>query len=228
LTLGLATGVPRTGLRAEVALPSQASLAPGSLRGPWDYDPAARGLAWSGDLSPDDRVVLGADLDLATGIPDGTELLLRARLYAGDGVTVTAEAPVHLDVPWLELQEKAEPAQPGLQGVVHYTFSVINRGVMPATGHLTDTLPAGLAPIAGTGWSSIGEAKLRPAGLTWSGTLAPAATATIGYNAQVTLARPGARLIDRAELTDQYDRRVVAWAVVAVPTQFFLPMVWGN
>jgi len=226
LTLGLATNTPRGGMRAAtVPLPPQTSLAPGSLRGPWQYDPAARALAWSGDLSPDQRVMLGADLDLATGIPDGWTLPLQARLYAGDGVTVTAETPVLVDVPWLELQERVEPAQPGLHGTVQYTLTVTNRGVMPATGHLTDTLPAGLTPLAGTAWSSTGDAALDPQRLTWSGVLAPGAVATIGYRAQVSLARPGARLIDRAELTDQFGRRVVTWAIVRVPTQLHLPLL---
>jgi L-glyceraldehyde 3-phosphate reductase len=42
------------------------------------------------------------------GIPDGSTLSLRARLFAGDGVTVTAEAPVRIDAPWLELREQAQ------------------------------------------------------------------------------------------------------------------------
>ena len=96
---------------------------------------------------------------------------------------------------------------------------------MPATGHLTDTLPAGLEPLAGTAWSSAGEAALNSRGLTWTGVLAPDSSATIGYRAQVTLGRPGARLIDRAELTDQFGRRVVAWTDVGVPTRLYLPLV---
>jgi uncharacterized repeat protein (TIGR01451 family) len=225
LTLELATGAGRTGLRASLLLPSQASLAPGSLQGPWAYNTAAHALAWSGDLSPDQRVELRAGLDLASGIPDGTALPLRARLYAGDGVTVTAEAPVLVDVPWLELHERAEPAQPGLHGTIQYTFTVTNRGVIPATGHLTDTLPAGLTPVAGTDWASYGDAALTPQGLTWTGVVAPDAQVTIGYRAQVTLARPSARLINRAELTDQFGRRVVTWVVLGVPTQIYLPLV---
>ncbi len=55
--------------------------------------------------------------------------------------------------------------------------------------------------------------------------LATNAQATIGYRAQVALPRPGARLIDRAELTDQFGRRVVAWAMLGVPAQLYLPLV---
>jgi uncharacterized repeat protein (TIGR01451 family) len=112
-----------------------------------------------------------------------------------------------------------------LHAVVQYTFTVSNRGVMSATGHLTDTLPAGLAPIAGSAWASAGDVALIPGGLTWSGNLAPEAQVTIGYRATITLARLGARLIDRAELTDQYGRRVVAWTNAWAPARFFFPLI---
>ncbi len=74
LTLGLADAAPRTGLRALLPLPpeSEANLAPGSLFGPWDYDPSSRALSWLGDLAPGVTVTLAAELDLAHGIADGT------------------------------------------------------------------------------------------------------------------------------------------------------------
>jgi uncharacterized repeat protein (TIGR01451 family) len=225
LTLGLATDAPRTGLRAVVPLSSEMNVVPGSLRGPWNYDATEHLLAWSGDLSPEQRVTLGADLDLAAGIPDGSTLPLRARLFAGDGIAVTAEAPIHIDSPWLELREQAEPAQPSPQGTVVYTFTVTNAGVAPTTGQLTHTLPSGLKPLASTAWSSNGEAALDAQGLTWSGTAAPGSITTIGYRARVTLRHPGVRLIDRAELSDEFGRRVVAWAVLSVPTQLYVPLV---
>jgi uncharacterized repeat protein (TIGR01451 family) len=228
LTLGLATIETRTGLRAMLSLPPQANLAPGSLRGPWRYDATTHGLAWSGDLSPDQRILLGADLDLATGIADGAELPFRARLYAGDGVTVTADSPVRVDVPWLELQAQAAPLQTKLYGTVQYTFTVTNAGVAPAIGHFTDTLPAGLEPLTGTAWSSTGDTALISEGLSWTGTLAPDSSATISYRAKAVLSRPGAWLIDRAELTDQFGRRVVAWANVRMPTWLSLPQLWKD
>jgi uncharacterized repeat protein (TIGR01451 family) len=224
LTLGLASGTSRAGLRAVVPLPPETGLAPGSLDGPWQYDAAGHSLEWSGDLTPDETVSLSADLDLATGIPDGFSLPLQARIFAGDGITLTAEAPIRVDAPWLELLELAEPAQPSLHGTVHYTFTVTNAGAVLATGYLTDTLPFGLEPIAGSARSSSGAATIGALGLTWSGALAPGSTTTIDYRARVSLSRPGARLVDRAELTDQLGRRVVSWAVVSVPTQFYLPL----
>jgi hypothetical protein len=62
-------------------------------------------------------------------------------------------------------------------------------------------------------------------GLTWSGTLAPREETKIGYTARVTLARSGARLVDRIELTDDYGRRVVGWATLRVWLKIYLPII---
>jgi hypothetical protein len=55
--------------------------------------------------------------------------------------------------------------------------------------------------------------------------VAPGAKATIGFHAEVALEHLGARLIDRADLTDQYGRRLVAWAVVQIPAKYHLPLI---
>jgi uncharacterized repeat protein (TIGR01451 family) len=225
LTLGLAAGSPRTGLGAAISLPPDAGLAPGSLRGPWQYDAVERTLVWKGDLSPEEAITLGADLDLTTEIPDGSALPLRAHLFAGDGITVTADAPVRVDAPWLELREQADPAQPGLHGTVEYTFAITNAGVAAAAASFTDTWPAGLEPVPGTAWTSTGTAAIGPQVMTWSGAVAPGSTATFGCRARVTSPRAGVRLIDRAALADQLGRRVVSWAVISIPAHSYLPLV---
>ncbi len=103
LTLSLADAAPRAGLTATLPLLPETTLAPGSIRGPWAYDATANILTWTGVLTPSVAITLGADLQLAAGIPAGTILPLAAQLYAGDGLTLTAEAPVQVDVPWLTL-----------------------------------------------------------------------------------------------------------------------------
>jgi len=102
---------------------------------------------------------------------------------------------------------------------------VRNAGVMAASGRFTDTLPAGLEPVADSAWSRGGDAALGPRGLAWSGVLAPGSAAVMGYRARVVLPRHGARLIDRAEAADQLGRRVVAWAEVRVASRSYLPLV---
>ena len=225
LTLSLGSDRPRTGLRAVVPLLPETHLVPGSLRGPWDYDPAANALAWSGELSPGITLTLGAGLSLSTGIPDGTALPLRARLYAGDGITLTAEAPVRVDVPWLTLAEQVEPAEAPLGGTARYTITVTNAGTLSTAAHLTDTLPTGLTLVKDSVWAEQGFATANGDELDWSGTVAPGATTEIGYVARVTLSRLGARLVDRIELVDDFARRVVGWATVLVWSKTYLPVV---
>ncbi len=225
LTLGLGTDTPRADLRAVVPLLPETSLVSGSLRGPWEYDPAANALAWSGALSPGITLTLGADLELSTDIPDGASLPLRARLYAGDGLTVTAEAPIRVDVPWLTLAEQVEPAEAPLGGTARYTITVANAGILSATAHLTDTLPSGLTLVRDSVWAEQGVVTANGDGLTWSGALAPGTATKIGYAARVTLTHAGVRLVDRIELTDDFGRRVVGWATLRVWSKIYLPII---
>jgi uncharacterized repeat protein (TIGR01451 family) len=225
LTLGLATSTPRPDLRATVPLLPETSLIPGSLRGPWAYDPASNSLAWTGALTPGITLTLGADLGLSSGITDGAILPLRARLYAGDGITVTAEAPVHVDAPWLTLAEQVEPAESVPGGTAHYTITVANAGILATTAHLTDTLPVGLSLKAGSAWATQGDLAITENMLTWSGALAPGAQTMIGYAAVVTLPRPGALLTDWIELTDDFGRRTVGWAALPVPARIRFPII---
>ena len=162
-------------------MPPEVSLAEGSLRGPWHYDAAERALIWTGALSPGAPLTLGADLDLAAGLPAGSHLPLRAQLYAGNGLTVTADAPVAVDVPWLTVSEQASPAQTSPGGSVRYTITVQNIGLLPTTAHLTDTLPAEVKLVADSLWASRGAVTSRNGRVQWSDVLEPGAQAQIGF-----------------------------------------------
>jgi uncharacterized repeat protein (TIGR01451 family) len=225
LTVGLATDGPRADLRARVPVPPEATLAPGSLRGPWQYDAVDGALIWTGALSPGAPLTLGADLNLAADFPAGSPLLLRAQLVAGNGLTVTADAPVAVDVPWLTVSEQASPAQASPGGTVRYTITVQNTGLLPTTARLTDTLPAEVKLVADSLWASRGAATARNARVQWSEVLESGAQAQIGFTGAIAMLTPGARLADWTEVTDDLGRRVVAWAEVIVPTRRYLPLV---
>lgn len=226
LTLGLADVVPRAGLKAALPLPPETTLVPGSLRGSWAYDPTAHTLAWAGALAPGVPVTLGADLQLAAGISAGTILPLAARLDAGDGLILPAEAPVQVDVPWLALAQSAPGGEVARGALLDFALTVVNRGVITTTARLTETLPAGLAVVPGSAWATSGEVTTTADRLTWTGTLAPGASATIRFQAAVALSQPGGRLIPRADLTDDRGRLVSAWAEMYVPARIYLPLVW--
>ena len=226
LTLGLATDGLRADLSARLPLPPEVSLAAGSLRGPWHYDAAERALIWTGALSPGAPVTLSADLNLAAGRPSGSHLPLRAQLYTGNGLTVTADAPVSVDVPWLTVSERADPAQTAPGGSVRYTITVQNVGLLPTTARLTDTLPAAVKLVADSLWASRGAVTFRSARVQWSDVLEPGAQAQIGFTGVIAMIPPGARLADWTDVTDDPGRRVVAWAGVTVPARRYLPLVY--
>lgn len=228
LTLGLADAAPRAGLRATLPLLPETELVPDSIRGPWVYDPAARALTWAGALAPGQPITLSAGLQLAAGIPPGAILPLAARLDAGDGLILPTEAPVQVDVPWLTLALAAPGGEAKPGDVLDFELVATNIGVIGATARLSETLPTGLALVPGSAWASAGEVAATADRLTWTGTLAPGAAATIRFRAAVALARPGGRLVTRADLTDDRGRLVSAWAEMVVPARVYLPLVWRS
>jgi uncharacterized repeat protein (TIGR01451 family) len=225
LTLGLAADAPRAGLRARLPLPPGASLAEGSVRGPWRYEAAEAALTWSGSLAPDATLVLGADLALAAGLPAGDRLPLRAYLYAGNGLTITADAPIAIDVPWLTLVEQASPRQTSPGGTVQYTLTVQNIGLVGTTVRLTDTLPAEIRTIDGSAWASRGVVTPGKTRILWSDALEPGGQAQIGFTGIISMTHRGGRLADRTEVMDERGRRALAWAVVSVPEWQYVPLV---
>jgi uncharacterized repeat protein (TIGR01451 family) len=153
-------------------------------------------------------------------------LPLRAYLYAGAGLTVTAEADLFVDVPWLVAREEVTPARLERGATAHYTITVQNIGLLPTTARLTDTLPTELKLIPGSAWAARGAVTTTATRLRWSDVLAPGEQAQIGFGGVISATRPGVRVADRTEVTDARGRRVVTWAAVIVPARMYLPVVW--
>ncbi len=226
LTLGLATDAPRAGLAARLPLPAGMEIAPDSVRGPWRYDAGQRALTWTGALTPGVTLTLGADLRVPTGIPAGQWLPLRAELDAGAGLTVTATADLFVDVPWLTAHEEVTPARLWPGQTAQFTITVRNRGLLATTARLTDTLPSEIRLVAESAWASRGAVTQSATRVRWSDVLAPGEQAQIGFRGVISPTRPPGRVADRADITDDRGRRIVAWAEVAVPAQVYLPVIW--
>lgn len=226
LTLGLAADTARADLRGRLPLPPGVSVAPGSVRGPWGLDAGGEALVWAGALAPGAALTLTADLMLPAPWPAAAAVPLRADLYAGNGLTVTADADVFVDVPWLVVAEEAMPGLVEAGATVRYTITVQNSGLLPTTARLTDTLPAEIKMVAGSAWASRGAATVTSSRLRWSDVLAPGEQAQVGFAGTIAAPRSGSEVADRVEVTDDRGRRIVAWAAVRVRTRAYLPVVW--
>jgi uncharacterized repeat protein (TIGR01451 family) len=224
LTLALANAQPNHDLRAELDLLPQTSLVPGSLQGDWEYDPLGDNLVWNGALSTTEKVVLKAELQLAGNIPAGTILSLRAKLYDGKGLVVTAEAPVQVDLPWLRLSGTHFPREASLGDTIAYSLTLENDGVMPDPVTLTITLPTGIRFIPGS--LSVSQGTATPSGsiIYWSGEIQPQAQVSVQFNGLVMPAHPGMNLAASAQAVDPYTRRK-AWFVVTVPAHYYYPII---
>jgi uncharacterized repeat protein (TIGR01451 family) len=225
LTLGLGTPESQSGLRALLALPDEVGYVEGNARGSWEYDAGAHALFWSGDLTPEANLPLIASLEMVTGVPDGTVIPLVAQLYAGDGLTVTASAPLRVDAPWINLATQVHPAETGIDGMVRISTTVENIGVVSATVELIDILPNGLEMVPGTADAKHGSFVAEPQRLTWTGTLVPDESLEIGFSAIVTLPRAGTKLVNRVEAFENTDHFMV-WAELSIPAKWFFPVVF--
>lgn len=226
LTVGLADTAARSGLRANVPLPAEASIVVGSVQGPWHYDAGKHALLWEGALSPSTPITLRADLDLAGSIPDGTVLPLRARLYAGDGLTVTDEAPVHIDVPWLTITNHSSRTEARIGETVAFSATVANRGPVATMATLSDTLDAGFALVESSLSAPYGIITPTVPGFEWRGMLIGGQSATIHYTASITGSNSTFHLWNDAIVTDSRDRRQSASIAVIVRSQLHMPLIF--
>ncbi len=242
LLLRLANPTPLASLQASLPLPAGVELIPGSLQGPWSYDPAASTLTWQGQLTPGQTLVLSAQLQIAAGAPSGSQMLLRARLTAPNGLTVVCQSPVLIDAPWLQIktqvdQRSARPenisffgntAQPGATPV--FTVTLSNTGLVSSTAHLTATLPAGLTLITSTlttaqsGLTNPGSLSTQHNLILWTGALQPRDKIYITYSARVTTKATGLHLNTRYDLVGPGAHRL-SWIELLIPRWLYFPLI---
>jgi uncharacterized repeat protein (TIGR01451 family) len=224
LTLALANDQPMQDLHAELSLLPQTSLVPGSLQGDWIYDFVNNSLVWSGALSPGEKIVLKAELQLVEDIPAKTIIPLTARLYDSRGIIAVAENPIQVGVPWLRLQGDYTLKEVHLEDTVAYTLTLKNDGVISDTVVLTVTLPAGIRLLPGSLQASQGSPTSSQALIQWTGTLQPHTQVLIKYLGSAIPDAPGIDLAVSALAVDPFSQRK-AWLVVSVVAQYYFPLI---
>lgn len=223
LTLALEGGQER--IEVHLPLPAELTLASDRLWGPWRYDAATQALVWSGNLSSDAPLAMGAAAELAAGIADGTELPLIARLAQQEGLTLTAQATVLVDGARFTLAKRGTPEAitPGQR--VTYTLTAANRGVAAGAAVISDALPSGMALVPGSAIATQGVITEETRGLRWSGALAAGDEAQITFEATTAAARGGAHLVNRAELREENGRLRRARTQTTILSRMYLPLL---
>ncbi len=221
LTLALEDGQER--LEVRLPLPAELTLAPDRLWGPWRYDAATRALIWSGELSSDAPVAMGAEAELATGIADGAELPLVAQLALREGPTLRVQTTVLVDGARFTLAKRGAPdaATPGQR--IAYTLTVANRGVAAGAAVISDALPSGMKLAPGSALATGGTITEETAGLRWSGTLAAGDEAQITFQATTAGIPGGTRLVNRADLWEENGWLRRARAQTTILSRVYLP-----
>ncbi|MEJ5309856.1 MAG: DUF11 domain-containing protein [Anaerolineae bacterium] len=128
-----------------------------------------------------------------------------------------------------ETEKAVSVITPTLGEVVAYTITVQNLAApLTATVYVTDTIPAGLAYVAGSLNVVGGTGTRSDAGaptLTWSGVLSPTAMVTMTYRAQVTATTPE-EIVNTATIgVPGYQTITVTATIIANPRRIWLPLV---
>jgi uncharacterized repeat protein (TIGR01451 family) len=224
LTLALANAQPMQGLRAEISLLPQTSLVPGSLQGDWNYDLVRNSLVWNGSLSPGEKIILKADLQLAENLPQNTALPLLARLYDSQGILAVAESPIQVGVPWLSLHGDYSSKEAYLGDTIAYTLTLRNEGVISDAVVLTVTLPEGESVIPGSIQAAQGSITSSQSHIQWSGEIQPHTQVLVYFSGRALPDNPGIRLSASAMAVDPYSSRK-AWFTVTVFAQYYFPLI---
>ena len=165
-------------------------------------------LHWEGELAPGASATI--TYSVVVNDPDSGDGSLEnvvvgpAESNCLDAEDPAAECGVIIPVRQLEIVKTSESTEAAPGDTVEYTITVTNTGQAPYTGlnpaTLTDDLTAVLddATYGGDATADVGEVSYTEPVLSWSGALAPGATATIAYTVVVNDPPTGDGVLDNA------------------------------
>jgi uncharacterized repeat protein (TIGR01451 family) len=99
---------------------------------------------------------------------------------------------------------QVDPGEVALGGVVTYTITISNDGVVATTGEMRDVLPSGLDFVPGSLTCSAGSCGYADGVVTWTGDVDPHSTVTVRFQVTVTAgAGPDTPTVNRVVITDK-------------------------
>ncbi len=224
LTVGSATAQTLSGVQAVLPLPPEMTLVEASLGEGWTYNLATRTLIWNGDLSPFEKIILEAEVTLASNLPDNTHLPLRATLDAGDQLILPADAEIWVNAPWVvsHLAVTPDAVWPGQETAYQMTLS--NLGTLTASVRLTGTLPSALTLITSTVQASAGNIIAHWSRIDWDGSIPPGESVLISYQGEAGFWDPFDLVITWVEISAPH-QELGGWAILRVIGQQYFPIL---
>jgi uncharacterized repeat protein (TIGR01451 family) len=200
------TGVSTATASLNDPLPSSTTYVPGSVDcsdGSCDYDSGA--VTWTGDIAPGEVVTLTFAATLTTPLPDHTVVTNTAQLDDGLGHLNDLAAGFQARSSDLSSSHvQVDPGEVALGGVVTYTITISNDGVVATTGEMRDVLPSGLDFVPGSLTCSAGSCGYADGVVTWTGDVDPHSTVTVRFQVTVTAgAGPDTPTVNRVVITDK-------------------------
>lgn len=213
------------GLTVRLRLPPGTAVVPGSIAGPWLYDPPENSLVWDGSLAAGAALSMTVELDLDDSLQSGTMIEITGELSMGDGRRFPLERRVVVDGPFITVEKTYSPGTASFDAnLIEADVVLTNAGAAPGPAVLTDTIPAGLTLVPGSLLASDGSISVLDGTIVWAGTVDPWAPVVITYQALATFPQTPGLLVGYAEVWDGLNRRG-DWAIVEVPGSLYFPQI---
>ncbi|MEU4804268.1 GEVED domain-containing protein [Actinosynnema sp. NPDC023587] len=146
-------------------------------------------LRWTGNLTSGQTVTLTYSVTVKNPVTGDFQLRNAVTTNAGNCSSGSADANCRttVDVPGLTIEKRSNRATANPGDTVLYTVTVANTGKTTLNAQFTDNLAQVVDDATwGGATASTGTATYTAPNLTWTGTLAPGATATVNYSVTVT------------------------------------------
>ncbi|CCH33272.1 GEVED domain-containing protein [Actinosynnema sp. NPDC047251] len=164
---------------------------------------AAPRLTWTGDLAVGATATITYTVTVQNPVTGDYKLVNDVRSTTPGAVCITCTTTT--PIAGLSIEKKSSPATVNPGDVVTYTVTVTNTGQTVQTGvSFTDDLTRVLddADYGNDGTATVGSVSYAAPNLTWTGTLAIGASATVTYTVRVKNPNPGDKQLTNVVTSD--------------------------
>ena len=210
--------------RLVLPIPTNTSLIPSSLSGPWSYSASENALIYQGVVPLSSSVTLKATLLVSSQIPDSTLIPIESQFYDSQGLVTRYQQLVSINQSYLEVTKEWSPKIAYSGNVIDFVLTINNQGVIADQVVLTETLSDQLQLIPSSLTADLGSATVTEQGFIWRGALAAQQGTSIRYQAILNRPSPTGFAFTRSTILYTY-AELLAFAKVKTPWIYYFPFI---
>ncbi len=210
--------------RLVLPIPTNTTLIPSSLSGPWSYSPSENALIFQGNLPLSQKIVLQAKLRVSNSISEDALIPIEGIFYDSQGLVAKYRHLISINKPYLEITKAGSPETAYSGNTIDFTLTVSNLGVTAAQATITETLSEHLQLIPTSITFNLGSVTEKEQGFVWQGSLAAQQSTTIRYQAR--LIHPSSRGFAFTRSDVHYSQGdYLAFVKVKTPWLYYFPFI---